>query len=279
MLRIVRRAMTARRPYGGRLAATYALLLGLGIVGAVLVQRSPKDATVQRYGPNLVTNLAAILITVVVVERLLNWQRLRDSAPVRTVALRRFWHQLNGLTYMLLFAYKAASPSGSPQPTELEPLLQNWQHEARFLDFRLPYGPDGPPRSWHQYAAEVMTRFEDGVRDVTDRYLGVLGSDLPAAAEDIIDHPVFQVIKNGPAIERFDAASGLDLPRCSFLVRSVEDPDRDSLADFAQLMARAHEAYRRLDGPPVVLDARRYEDHLSPAWGSARYAPSTAQPT
>jgi hypothetical protein len=265
------KSSTTRRPYAGRLTATYLCLVLALVIVVVVVQLSPKNATVQRYGPNIVGSLVGILITVVVVERLLSWQRQRDATPIRAVALRRIWYQLNGLTQLLLFAYKASSARGGPEPTALEPLLENWAREARLLDFRRPYGPDGPPRSWHQYAAEVLTRFEDGFRDVIDRYLGVLGPELPAAAEDVIDHPVFQVVKNGPAIERFDAANGIDLPRLSFDVRSVEDPTRDSLTDLASRIVKAHEAYDRLGGPPLTLDARLYDDAISPGWGSARF--------
>jgi hypothetical protein len=265
-----KKAKLSRRPYGGRPVLTYGSLVLAVVVGIVVVELWPANEAVERYGPNIVAELFGILVTLAVVERLLTWQRERAATPVRTVALRRVWYQLNGLTHMLLFAYKAAAPPGSPEPTSLEALLENWQREARFLDFRRPYGPDGPPRSWHQYAAEVLTRFEDGIRDVIDRYLPVLGPELPAAAEDVIDHPVFQIVKNGPALERLDASHGWHLPRPSFLVESVEDPALDSLQDFSRLLARLYEAYDRLGGPAVTLDARLYEDHLSPAWASGR---------
>jgi hypothetical protein len=62
---------------------------------------------------------------------------------------------------MLVFAYKASAPPGSPKPTSVESLLEDWQREARNLDFRRPY-------------------------------LEVLGCELSAAAEDLVDHPVFR---------------------------------------------------------------------------------------
>jgi hypothetical protein len=260
-----------RRPYGGRLAFTYLCLVAGLVVSVIVVQHWPKNTTVQRYGPNIVGSLVGILIAVAVVERLLAWQRERDATPIRTVALRRIWYQLNGLTHMLLFAYKASAQHEREEPIVLETLLEGWAREARWLDFRRPFGPDGPPRSWHQYAAEVLTRFEDGVRDAVDRYLVVLGPDLPAATENIIDHPTFQIVRNGPAIERLDAENGVDLPRLSFVAQSPEDPTHDSLQDFARLVLKACEAYKRLGGPALSIDARLYSDAISPGWGSARY--------
>lgn len=259
------------RPYGVHLALTYALLgLALLIVVAI-VEFSPSSSPVQRYGPDAVAELMGILVTLAVVERLLAWQRERAATPVRTVALRRIWYQLNGLVEMLAFAYKAAAPPGSPEPTSLAQLLENWQREARFLDFRLPYGPTRPGHSWHQYAGQVLTNFEEGIRDVIDRYLAVLGSDLPAAAEDVIDSAVFKIVKHGPVIEQVDAEHGYDIPRLSFWISSVDDPSLDSLTEFAELVARLVNAYDRLGGHALTtLGAHLYREDVTPAWGSAR---------
>jgi hypothetical protein len=273
--RDVHSADAAPRPYGRHLALTYLALGGFVVVGAVVVESSPGSAAVQRYGPNLVTDVLGILVTVVVVERLLAWQRERAAAPIRTVALRRVWHQLNRLTHMLLFSYKAAAPPGSPQPTSLDALLAAWQVEARHLDFRRPYGPDGPPRSWLRYGAEVAAGFEEGIRDLTDRYLDVLGADFPAAAEDLIDHPVFQFLRHGAEVEGLDAQYGWDIPRLSFVVASMDEPESDSLTEVAALVSRIYDSYAHLGGRPLTLDARLYEDHLSPAWSSARFDPHT----
>lgn len=262
---------TRARPYGRRLALTYGAFLAAAIVGVAVVEIWPDEPRVARYGPNLVTELVGILVTLIVVERLLAWQRTRATAPVRRVALRQMWKNLNSLTHMLLFAYKASAPPGSPQVTDFEALLSAWEREARWLDFRRPYGPDLPRRSWHVYAGEVATGFEQGVRDILDRYLDVLGSELSAAAEDLIDEPMFAFLTFGSAIERADQEYGIDQPRLSFMVQSVEDPEHDSLRNFALLLRRLHDAFERLGGPQLTLDARLYEDHLSPMWGSARW--------
>jgi hypothetical protein len=95
----------------------------------------------------MVTDVLGILVTIIVVERVRAWQRERAAAAIRTVTLRRVWYPLNRLTQMLVFAYKASAPPGSPKPTSVESRLENWQREARNLDFTRPYGPDGPPRS------------------------------------------------------------------------------------------------------------------------------------
>ncbi len=265
----------SRRPYGRHLTITYGALASALVVGVVVVESDRDSEVIQRYGPNLVAELFGIIVTIVVVERLLAWQRERASTPVRMVALRRAWRLLNGLTHMLVFSYKAAAPAQGERLATLDSLLMGWQRHAPLLDFRCPYGPDGPPRSWHQYAAEVVTSFETGFLDLIDRYLSLLGPELVAAAEDVIDHPIFQIVKSGPAIEQLDAAHGWDLPRCSFNIQSVDGSDANVAREFARLVEKLGEAYDRLGGPSLSLDARLYEDHISPACGSARLAPQS----
>lgn len=261
-----------RRPYGRRLVLAYALLVTVTVAGVVVVQAFPNSKTVQRYGPNVVADLFGILVTILLVERLLTWQRERNEAPLRAIALRKVWRQMNRLVYMLLYSYKAAAPAGSETPVALDALLRAWQREARHLDFRRSAGIPGGGRSWHQYAAETMSEFETGVLEVIDRYLSVLGTEFAAAAEAVIDDTVFTIVKLGPSIEAQDAAMGWDLARNSFSVRSVEDPNYDSLVHFADLVRAMHEVYLRLGGPALGLATVFYDDDASPAWDSGRIA-------
>lgn len=94
--------------------------------------------------------------------------------------------------------------------------------------------------------------------------------ELAAAAEEVIDTPLFQVLKSGPAIEQVDAQHGWDIPRLSFVIRAADDPDHDSLADFAQRVLRLLREYERLGGAPLSLQQGLYRDAVGPAWASAR---------
>jgi hypothetical protein len=191
---------------------TYAVLVALLVASVVLIELSPGNAAVQRYGPNAAAELGGILITVLLVERLLAWQRHRAAEPARRVALRHMWRALNRLSHMLLFAYKAAAPPGSPQPVELHDLLEAWKSQARYLDFHKPYGPDGPPRTWLVFAAEVADAVSNGLQDVIDRYRDVLTPELVAAVDDLVDHPVFAYMSMGRTIEQIDHTHGFTLP-------------------------------------------------------------------
>jgi hypothetical protein len=81
---------------------------------------------------------------------------------------------------------------------------------------------------------------------------------------------VFEMMKRGPATAAANASMGVDRPLNLFVVRSVDDPTRNSLAEFADLIRAMHRAYRQIDGPALTLSAGMYRDDVGPAWGSAR---------
>lgn len=155
--------------YERRIHVGYAAIAGFAVIAVLATEVWPRGNLLGRYGPNLVAEALGILVTLVFVERILVWQRDRALAPVRAVALRRMRIHLNRLMHMVLFSYKAAAPPGSPEEVEPSGLLSAWAREARWLDFRKPYGPDGPARPWHQYASEVVSDFEDGTSALLDR--------------------------------------------------------------------------------------------------------------
>jgi hypothetical protein len=258
--------------YGRRLAVAYGLFAGIAALIIAGVELCPKDRVFALYGPNLVAELLGILVTVLVVERLLVWQRERALTSIRSVALRRVRVYLNRLMHFVLFSYKAAAPPGSARLTAPDELLHAWSNWGRGLDFRKPYGPDGPARSWHQHGATTMQDFEEGTGRLLDRYLEVLGPDLPVAVEDVVDHPITQVLKHSNAIERFDLEYGLDIPRLSLLMTDSDNPKAAPLAVLAEKLRRLIRCYDCLAEEPFSLDERLYEDHISPAWASAQVA-------
>ena len=269
-MRFQRGNAATRRQYGRRLFFAYGALLLIVIAAVVVTQRSPRSVTVQRYGPNLVVDFVGILITLLLVERILVWQRERAEAPLRAIALRRVWQQMNRLVYMLLYSYKAAAPAGSAKPIALDALLDAWQREARHLDFQRSAGVPGSNRSWLVYAAEVTTDFESSVHEIIDRYLSVLGSEFAAAAEALIEDDVFAALKLGLVLDAYDSSSGRRPPRNSFSVRAEDDPTFDSTAHFADLLKALHDVYLRIGGRPLGVSAVFYNDDASPAWASGR---------
>jgi hypothetical protein len=143
------RLISWRPSYSVALGLAYGSLFAIVVVGICLVALLPHVSAVQQYGPNIVADFVGLLIALTFVERLLKWQRLRQEAPLRTVALHRSWLRLNRMTHMLLFSCKAAAIEGSPAPTELEALMAGWRVEARHLDFRKSAGAQSGNRPWY----------------------------------------------------------------------------------------------------------------------------------
>lgn len=120
------------------------------------------------YPPNLFGEIIGILLTVLVVERLLRWERQRELAPLRTVALRRVKRPIGSLVSLLGRMYKAAAEPGTKAPTSLKELLDGWVSEAPWLDFKTD-APVLPRRSWFDWTATEFERFEQALLADLDR--------------------------------------------------------------------------------------------------------------
>ena len=79
--------VTRDRDKGMRLA--YGAFAGVAVVLIVVTEVWPHGDTIGIYGPNIVAELIGILLTVLVVERLLRWERERQLDPLRRVATAR----------------------------------------------------------------------------------------------------------------------------------------------------------------------------------------------
>lgn len=145
-----------------------------------------------------------------------------------------------------------------------------WRVEARHLDFRKSAGAQWGNRPWYDYAAETALDFETELHQIIDRYLVVLGTDFPAAVESVIGDTVFEAIKFTPAIVANNAAMSIDRPINPLVIQSIDDPTRDSLAEFADQIITMQRAYRKIGGKPLTFSAPMYRDDVSPAWGSGR---------
>ena len=120
------------------------------------------------------------------------------------------------------------------------------------------------------YAAETALDFETELHQIIDRYLVVLQPDFPAAVESVIGDTVFEAIKFTQPSLRTTRLSSIDRPINPLVIQSIDDPTRDSLAEFADQIITMQRAYRKIGGKPLTFSAPMYRDDVSPAWGSGR---------
>lgn len=182
-----------RRPlshaWGGYLALAIALLATI-VVNVAL----GTSETVQRYGPNLTTELVGIIVTVVFVQRLLardeRARKLRASVgPLRKgrTALGEF---LQGWSMLLKGAF---DPRRTELPRSFEHLLaSNYTEDLACLD---PRAPGGDAEPWAGIAIRQLVGAQRRLREVIAIYGPSLDPDYLEAIDELADDPFVEFLE------------------------------------------------------------------------------------
>lgn len=260
-----------------RLFGAYLLLIAAATGIAMATEIAPRGQAWESYGPNVIAEIGGILATVLIVERLLAWQREREVAPLRDVAVRRVRRHLYSLLTFMAQTYKAAAIPGSEEPYSPDEVVRCWDRDAWLLDFRTD-APVYPRQRWSVHAASVFGNFETGMLSDLDRYAQVLGRSFVIATEDLLDDSLFSMMKQGPVIDRIDADMGFDRPRLNLYVedKSIESSVRGR---FGARFLAVVSAYDALAETPLRLVDGSWKEDSAPAWGAGRFAPSAGQNT
>jgi hypothetical protein len=148
-------------------------------------ERWPSTRFGRVWGPNLAAELVGLVLTLVVIERLIRWQRLRELEPVRIVATRRMAHAVTQLMRVLALMYKSSAPPGSPEPERVDELVDCWLREVPHFNAASP-APFTPPRQWREHLTIEAREIEQLLMNNLDLYAEALGTEMVVAAEDFL---------------------------------------------------------------------------------------------
>jgi hypothetical protein len=250
-----------KRPRALRLGYAAFAIVALALLFAAEVWPGERD-----YAPNLFGEIIGIFLTVLVVERLLRWERQRELAPLRAVALRRVKRPIVRLVTLVARMYKAAAEPGTKAPASLEELLDGWVREARWLDFKTE-APVLPRRAWLAWTSTEVEQVEQLLLGDLDRYAEPLGERFVVAAEDLLEHWVVHLLKQLPTIPVVDAEQGISRPHLLVL-----SGDNGGLREFADLLLGLVAAYDEIAPQPLAAIGDWKEDS-APHWGASRFEP------
>ena len=218
----------------------FGLLFALAVLTVVLTEVWPRGRFLGTYGPNLAIEFLGILITVVLVERLLAWQRDVETRPLKAAAARGLGRVLDDFVFSLTRSYVAAAepyrdPTGEdvPGPLELDAFLASWRTEMGFLDL------SSTEQCWlaESWLAEIGAIFSQANREIRaeiDRVGYLLDHDLLIALEDLLDEHAFVFLAGIP-------------------LAAENAKDRDSLGRVAEGFLGTG----RSSGPPALVELTR----------------------
>jgi hypothetical protein len=253
-------------PVARRLAFAYCAL-ALAVVAVVLItERSPAQAWVQRYGPNLAVDLFGVLVALVVVERILSWQRSRELAPIAVVARHRTGRAFTTLVAHFQGMYKAAAGQGTEAPQDWRAVVDGWRSVIERLDFRGQSGHLNHETFASLVSAETR-RLQAELESVLDRYAEPLGGELVVALEDLFADPIWSLLRNAETIETSQRRL---IDRVSVLLLLYSPGDEADLDTFHARLCRAFVALEAtgIDLPVSAID---WQDDHEPVLGSSRF--------
>jgi hypothetical protein len=244
--------------------ALFATAIGL----FVLEEAGPSSHVVETYVPNLVAELVGILVTVLFIERLLAWRRQEQLAPIRAAAARRLQVATTHLFGLMMAMYKAAAPAGTPPHDSPAAVLDAWAEEVERLDMkREPPGIDSP--DWASHLSTALRPIQESLEDTIGRYPEALGTDVIVSVEQVLDHPLWTLMKNLGRITSVQASMNLN-PPVEFLLALHSPGKAADLVEFTDRVKALVSVCARL-GTPVALSHREWDDDVAPAFGSGRW--------
>lgn len=250
-----------------QLGAAYVVLGVLVVVAIVGADIWPRTRLANEYGPNLATELVGILITLVLVERMLRWQRQRELQPIRAVAGKRFRTPIAHVLHVVASMYKAAAdPEEAIVPASVDELLTRWPEVAPRLDFQAP-APIYPTTSWAAYLGPELRRLQTVFDETVARYAEALGEGIIVATEELLQNPIWGLMSSQDRGAELQAT--LDPPLPFFLALHSPGGERD-LEVFALRVQTLVLQCEALVGQPIgVPEIWRHD--ISPAVGSSRW--------
>lgn len=225
------------------------IILTLIFLASVLFDRFGGDAAwVQRFAPNIATETMGIILTLALVQRLLQRQerarRLRGSIG----AFRRAGRALSGMASAWAAMLKGAwGSSSSAAPRELAALFSPHVNEQlMYLDPGAVLDPEGSIRCATWLRSEV-TASRKVIEDVLLGYSGLLDPAYAEALDELIDDPFLELIDGLAATSEPDA-------RAWRLRVNLARGHRDE--HFARLLATI-ELHNRLAAEAAEVRSRR----------------------
>ena len=152
-----------------------------------------EGAVVQRFAPNLATEIVSIIVTLAFVQRLLERQERARKLRAAVGALRKGRVALAGLIGAWTTLLKGClDPRRTEYPRSIQQLFASYYtEELACLD---PGATRADGRGWLEEVTGHLADTRAGLRDIILTYGGTLDSDYLEALDEIVDDPFARLV-------------------------------------------------------------------------------------
>jgi hypothetical protein len=255
-----------------RLTLGFAALLVGAVLLVVITEVFSDEPFVQRYGSNLAAEAFGILVTLVLVERILTWQRERAVAPIKQAAAARVGHAMTSLVHLMQTMEKAAAPPDASAPIATpEGVVDRWVTSVERLNFVVPAVlvpvAGYPSTNFLDLCSSQVKDVQERGEALLDRYAEYLGTEVVTSLEGLFTDSIWLLLRGG---ERFLETLKL-LGREPTLFLYLYSPGQsDELMSFGRKVKHAVRATTDVGGKVMLDEALWGPQHL-PEPGAARF--------
>lgn len=219
---------------------------------------------------NLGSEIFGILLTIFVVDRVIEANRAREIKQYRTVALQQLRLPLIHHLTVLINMIKASTTTVPANPSrEVRDLFDDqYFDEIKFLDFSKE-SPVYGQSDWFVYLSQEFTRFKDALERTVEKYSLYLDPQSLNLIEQIINSHAMAFIIQSPGIRNVDQKEGYRRHYNLF----EGDGFTDLIREYGDLFATLVEAYNKhapSDGH-LAVNEHDWSNNISPKIGSARF--------
>lgn len=171
----------------------YAVLGAVLVLTVVASLRYEEHAVVQRFAPNLATEIVSIIVTLAFVQRLLERQERARKLRAAVGALRKGRVALFGLVDVWTRVLKGCLDSRRTEyPRSMQQLFASYYtEELACLD---PRANRAGGESWLSEICDQIAVAQASLRDIILTYGGALDADYLEALDEIVDDPFARLV-------------------------------------------------------------------------------------
>ncbi|MET0067693.1 MAG: hypothetical protein ABW076_15220 [Candidatus Thiodiazotropha sp.] len=255
--------------------AIYLILL-LMLVGALSASYLLQGTSwwIDNLGANLSTEVAGILITLLIVERLLKMSKDEEEKKKAKPAYQKIYQSMKDVVELAEFMIKAASTA----PVEKQPKsAKETFSEARVSNLRyLDFTATGhmADANWGNISELILGNAKIQIHDAFDLYIAFLPSEYVSAINEVIEHPFFS--------HWFNTYKAVDNIEYRAAIYRTQQPNLWEKADhfaqpFFKSLIKAVEIHNKLSDTKIPVGADWLLAELGPGVGTGRWDKCTEQ--
>lgn len=244
------------------------ILSVLFLISFILYFLFPQDRLCLTYLPSFTVAMLQILITINIVDALLDVDRKKKQEKYKKIAYQKIAPAIRGLSEMLLQMIKASLDKNysKPIPQSYQELFnEKFLKELNNFDFKMGKAPVFPEKNWPDYLNQKINKNLEIIDNTITTYVEFLDPSIIEKLYKIQNQLIFIIIKNYDAI--LMAHRSLDVEWNNYLLIAGQEKYTKELAD---ILLDTIDEINKYD-QKIKFNVGYFSNNVAPKFGESRY--------